>query len=208
MTYEKTIVIDSVPDGDGVEWSLKPRIIHAGPSVIVVGPDGVGKTTIVRHLSERTGIPSFKCPSEKEIFCTNGIDSLTFDLSLTHFLAQTGHRFISDRGYPCEWVYSQVFWRATDILKLRAIDDRHAKLGTVILYLYSSVQPLQEDDIVPSEKYWPVKRGYDEFMTWTGCRVLSLDTAEMLQVYQEGGDVSSDYCDRAMALIRGIGVKL
>ena len=48
-------------------------------SLIVIGPDRVGKTTLVKHLSEMTGIPSFKCPTEKQIFQDGGRSSLVFD---------------------------------------------------------------------------------------------------------------------------------
>ncbi len=85
------------------------------PSILVVGPDRVGKTTLVQHMSRITGIPAFKCPSEKQIFKDGGRSSLAFDYTLTHFMEQTGVRFISDRAYPCEWVYSQVFDRDTDM---------------------------------------------------------------------------------------------
>lgn len=177
-----TIIWDSVPDGDGIEWALKPRIMRNGPSIIIVGPDGVGKTTVAKRMSEMTGVPTFKCPSEKQIFREGGRSSLAFDYTLTHFLEQTGYRFISDRGYPCEWVYSKVFGRETDIDLLAIIDEAHAQLGTKILYLYSSIQPTEPDDIVPSDKYWAVKRMYDLFLQWTYCEIVKYDTAQSLHL--------------------------
>lgn len=176
------IYIDSVPDGEGTQWSLKPRIMQTGPSIIIVGPDGVGKTTVAKRMSELTNIPTFKCPSEKQIFRDGGRSSLAFDYTLTHFLSQTGYRFISDRGYPCEFVYSLVFERETDMDMLLRIDEAHANLGTKILYLYASVQPTEPDDIVPSDKYWDVKKMYDHFAFWSDCHVVQYDTAQSLHL--------------------------
>lgn len=178
--------------------------VKRGPSVLVVGPDGVGKTTVVQHLARMTGIPSFKCPTEKQIFKSHGgagRQSLVFDYMLTHFLQQTGLRFISDRAYPCEWVYSRVFGRETDRQLLSLIDEMHSNIGTKILYLYSSTQPTVEDDIVPSDAYWDVKKTYDGFCEWTSCQVVALDTARMLQTYLDGGDSSKEFAGHCIGLL-------
>lgn len=161
------------------------HVMAQGPSIIVIGPDGVGKTTIAAKMSELAHIPTFKCPTEKTIFFDGGRQSLTFDYTLTHFLKQTKTRFISDRGYPCEWVYSQVFKRETDHFLLTEIDNAHSQLGTKILYMYSSVQPTEPDDIVPSDQYWNVKAAYDEFCLRTKCEIVRYDTAGSLHMGQE-----------------------
>ena len=158
------------------------KLIEPGPSILIVGPDGVGKTTVAGKLSEKTDIPVFKCPVEKEIFKLGGAESLVFDYMLCEFLEQTRYRFISDRAYPCEWVYSRVFNRVTGEALLKEIDRKHSRLGTKILYLYSSVQPAEPDDIVPSEKYWEIKETYDQFCEWTDCEVVAYDTAESLEL--------------------------
>lgn len=177
---------------------------NAGPSVLIVGPDGVGKTTVARRMSELTGIPVFKCPSEKRIFREGGRSSLAFDYMLTHFLHQTGHRFISDRSYPCEWVYSRVFGRETDMALLGEIDRAHANLGTRIMYLYSSVLPEHEDDLVSPDRYYDVRDMYDNFMAWTECRLDRYDTAESLHMR---GPQRADYdAERCLALLGEVRV--
>lgn len=196
---KETIIWDTSPDGEGTEWACKPRIIRKGPSILIVGPDGVGKTTVAKRMSEVTGIPTFKCPAEKRIFREGGRASLAFDYMLTHFLSQTGYRFISDRAYPCELVYSKVFGRETDWKLLNEIDESHANLGTRILYLYSSVLPTEPDELVPSEMYWNVKDGYNYFRVWTDCAVFSYDTAQSLHL---SGREREDYdTERCLALL-------
>lgn len=173
-----------------------------GISILIVGPDGVGKTTIAAKMSELTGLPTFKCPTEKTLFKNGGAQSLAFDMMLTHFLDQTKHRFISDRSYPCEFVYSDVFNRVTDGELLSRIDLQHARIGTVILYLYASVQPTEPDDIVPSDKYFDVKRGYDFFCGWTMCKTVSYDTSQSLHL---SGDERAIYdTQRCMELLGDI----
>ena len=165
-------------------------------SMLVVGPDRVGKTTLVQHLSSMTGLPSFKCPSEKEIFKTGGSETLTFDYMLTHFLDQTGYNFISDRSYPCEFVYSRVFNRKTNDALLKSIDYKHASLGTVIVYVYSADEPEEEDDLVPPGMYGQIKNGYDIFCSQTKCKVIRIETSQMLAAYKTGLDVSLEFASK------------
>lgn len=174
------------------------------PSILVVGPDRVGKTTVSRHIAQELGIPSFKCPTEKQIFRDGGRSSLVFDYTLTHFMEQTGHRFVSDRAYPCEWVYAKVFGRETDSILLELIDARHEGMGTRILYLYSDPAPTEEDDLVPAEKYWDVKRMYDAFCEWTSCRVTAVNTADMIEQFGHGWDTSRSVALRCIELMGGL----
>ena len=172
--------------------------VPRGPSLLVVGPDRVGKTTLVNHISKLLNVPQFKCPAEKQIFKQGGRSSLTFDYTLTHFLEQTGYRFISDRAYPCEWVYSRVFKRETDDQLLELIDAGHAYLGTKILSVFSSVPPTEEDDLVPADRYWDVAYKYQDFRMWTSCDVITVDTARMIQAFQDGGDISKQVAEEVL----------
>ncbi len=177
------------------EVARRYKTIPRGPSLLVVGPDRVGKTTLVQHLSRKLLVPAFKCPAEKQIFKQGGRSSLAFDYTLTHFLSQTGYRFISDRAYPCEWVYSKVFKRETDEELLKLIDSAHANLDTKIVYVHSIEPPHEEDDLVPSEMYWDVSYKYQDFCMWTGCDVLKVDTSRMLRAFRDGGDISEYVAD-------------
>lgn len=162
-------------------------------SVIVVGPDRVGKTTVCRHLSEILGIPGFKFPSEKEIFKNGGKESLRFDLGLAEFLRQTGHRAVFDRGYPCEWVYSRVFGRETDHMMLDRIDTVHAEIGTVIVFLSSSEVPAEEDDLVPRERYHEIREGYRHFLRGSHVNQIVMETDEMIEAFSNGWDISRSF---------------
>lgn len=184
--------------GPAIDVKKHYLTVPRGPSLLVVGPDRVGKTTLVSHLSRKLMIPAFKCPSEKQIFKDGGRSSLSFDYTLTWFLQQTGFRFISDRAYPCEWVYSKVFGRETDDELLHKIDEAHANIGTVILNVLSTDAPKEEDDLVPADKYWDVALQYQSFAMWTACRVVTVNTATMLRAYQDGGDISEYIADETI----------
>lgn len=164
-------------------------------SLIVIGPDRVGKTTVCNRLSSLSGLPVFKFPSEKEIFKNGGSDSLIFDWGLTQFLKQSEYNFISDRGYPCEYVYSQVFGRKTNLDLLKKIDEEHAKLGTEIIFLHSTDVPEEEDDIIDKKYYYEIVDMYYNFVhTFTKCNVMippQCDVDKMLLSFKNGVDIST-----------------
>ena len=130
---------------------------------MIVGPDGLGKTPLTAELCRLLEKPSFKFPFEKDIFkgSLSGGKSLLFDLGLAHFLKQTGFSCIFDRGYPCEYVYSKVYGRETDLDMIYAIDQMHASLETTIILLVSTGPALKEDDLVESKM---IPRLTDEYM--------------------------------------------
>jgi len=177
-------------------------IIPRGPSILVEGPDCVGKTTLCKQMSELTGIPVWKCPAEKDIFRGGaGGVSLWFDLHLANLLDQTAYRIISDRSFLSEAVYAQVFGRQTDAELLDVIELRHYNIGTKVLYVHSSELPHQEDDLVPKERYWDVKRAYDAYLTDCLLEAVAVDTASMLRAYREGGDISRDVALSCLSLL-------
>lgn len=173
-------------------------------SVLVEGPDRVGKTTLVSHLSHMLDLPTFKSPNEREVFKHGGRQSLVFDYGLTHFLTQTNHHFIADRSYVSEWVYSRVFKRDTDHELLERIDLAHSLLGTRVLYIVSSVEPVEKDDLVPDGMYDQVVQGYREFLEWTSCRVYGIDTSLMLEEFTRGGDISPQVAQRCFEMLTDV----
>lgn len=150
-------------------------------SIIIVGTDGVGKTPIAKCLSLHYSNPYFKF--QNEVSALKDVDNpgqsmLWFDYGMTQLMTQTGLRIVSDRGYPCEWVYATYFNRKTDLRLLEEIDEQHRDLNTIILWLYDS-------KIKTSAKYDPhisthdipeIQKLYQLYMTVeTRCKYVSYD---------------------------------
>jgi hypothetical protein len=136
-------------------------------NVFVVGPDGTGKTEVAKRIAAGLGVSVFKCPSEKEMFKDKSFrEHLSFDLMLPHLVRQTGLRFVSDRGYPCEFAYSSVFERQTDVDMLRRIDDLWAAMPNPPFHVFlrmSDWSRAREDDLVPREKLNAISLHYLNF---------------------------------------------
>lgn len=149
--------------------------------ITFVGPDMTGKTEISKALAKRFGIPYFKASSERETYLNNK-DKFIMDLRyadprLSDFLAQTKYSVIMDRGWPCEFAYSKVFDRPTDIVALRAADDRMAKMGAVVIVCRRKSYVGIVDDIDPTlkeEELAKIDDAYHDFQEWTRCKTLSL----------------------------------
>ncbi len=134
-------------------------------ALFVVGADGSGKTEISTRLSQITGIERFKCPSEKEWFKTNSFHkNLAFDALLPSFCKQTNTSFISDRGYPCEWVYSTFYKRETDYVLLKNLDKMWSVNGGAILHMTRSDYSKVEDDLVDTKDLKSIDNLYRDFL--------------------------------------------
>lgn len=152
--------------------------------IFFVGPDGTGKTEISTALSSFLGIPRFKVNTEKFNWENNNFkNSLYFDMLLPQFvdsLRYTVFRnrpldFIVDRGFPCEWVYSQVFNRESDLEKIMSIDEEWSKLeGVIVFCLRNSYLDVRDDDLVPRDKLISIHEKYLEFSQLTKCRKINL----------------------------------
>ena len=156
--------------------------------VMLVGVDMCGKTQIGQELSTRLGIPYFKPSDEKHTFVSNQSKFL-FDLKyadtrMVDFLQQTGHSVIFDRGYPCEWVYSQVYNRETNIDALKYIDNVHSQMGTKIIVTYRSSYLNITDDLdqtLKGDKLKKIEDLYRDFSKWTRCKIhfLNVDSEDL-----------------------------
>jgi hypothetical protein len=125
--------------------------------VLIDGPDGCGKTEITKALSKALDIPRFKCETEKQSWQDGTLEqSLWFDFVLPQFVRQTGVSYIGDRGYPSEWVYSQVFERKTNLEMLEAVDQQGNRI----------------DELIDSSYLSTLHKKYVEFTRWTKCRTV------------------------------------
>ena len=140
-----------------------------------------GKTEISKEWSKFTGIPRFKASSEHTTYLGSKdrfVQQLRYaDTRMVDFLGQTGHSVIFDRAWPCEYAYSKVFNRDTDLRALREVDSAYAALETWIIITGRTSYESIIDDIDPGITEETLKKihcAYTEFMTWTKCRVLYL----------------------------------
>jgi hypothetical protein len=142
--------------------------------VLIDGPDGCGKTEITKALSKALDIPRFKCETEKQSWQDGTLEqSLWFDFVLPQFVRQTGVSYIGDRGYPSEWVYSQVFERKTNPEMLEAVDQQFASLDTVIVILLRrDYSGNRIDELIDSSYLSTLHKKYVEFTRWTKCRTV------------------------------------
>lgn len=149
--------------------------------VVFCGPDMTGKTQIAKKFSSITGIPYFKASSEHTTYLNSKdrfVNQLRYaDPRMTDFLGQTGYSAIFDRAWPCEFVYSSVFGRETDMKMLEEIDAAYAALGANIILTHRKSYEGIVDDIDPkinSEFLQKIDAKYSEFMKWTKCKKLRL----------------------------------
>lgn len=151
-------------------------------NIIFAGPDKCGKTNIAKCLSEALQIPYFKASDEADTFTKNpekfALDIRYADPRLADFLKQTGHSAIFDRGYPCEWVYSKYYNRATDDAALDHVDSTYASMGTLVVIPYRTSYNKFVDDLdknLKGDELKKIEGIYRDFSKWTKCRTLLLN---------------------------------
>lgn len=144
--------------------------------LIVDSPDGCGKTEISRALAKEYDIPYFKVSTERENWKNKTFHrSLYFDYVLPQFVEQTKASFVSDRGYPSEFVYAGVFKRQTDYDMLELIDQQFAKLGAIIVVpLRRTYKGSRPDDLVSEDHLDILHVAYTKFMSWTACKTITI----------------------------------
>lgn len=151
-----------------------------------VGPDMCGKTEIAKATAAATGVPYFKASSEHESFLSSRVsrregflnqlryaDPRVFDV-----LKQSGYGLIFDRGYPCEYAYSAVLGRATDMVMLTHMDEMWASIGACIVLCYREKGYADiVDDLDPSLNgglLLEIEKAYRQFALLTKCHLLRL----------------------------------
>lgn len=148
--------------------------------IFFVGPDMCGKTEISQELSKRLGIPYFKATSEHTTYLSEKVsknkqflNQLRFaDPRICDLLRQTGYSVIFDRGYPCEFVYSKILGRKTDIKMLKYVDQSWTDLNAKIVFCHRSSYKGIVDDMDPlidENKLQELHNAYEEFFGWSKC---------------------------------------
>lgn len=150
--------------------------------VFFVGPDMCGKTQIAKHVARYLRVPYFKASDEHNSYLSKKdrfINQLRYaDMRVFDVLKQTGQSVVFDRGYPCEWVYSQVFERETDMDVLKLEDESYASLGATIILCHRSSYAGIVDDIDPrieNHVLCELHDAYFDFAKWTKCRLLKVN---------------------------------
>lgn len=154
--------------------------------IFFVGPDMCGKTEISKAVAFATGIPYFKATSEHTSFLSSRVskndqflNQLRFaDPRVLDILRQTGHSVVFDRGFPCEYAYSKVMGRETDMVMLRHVDESYAGLRAKIVFCHRSSYKGIVDDLDPTVKedtLEEIHAAYIDFLRWTKCEVLILN---------------------------------
>jgi hypothetical protein len=179
------------------EWHVDPAVCKSCRTelqalcskqhvIFFVGPDMCGKTEIAKATASTLGVPYFKASSEHESFLSSRVSRREAFLNQLRYadprvfdvLKQSGYGLVLDRGFPCEYVYSAVLGRETDLTMLRHMDEMWGSLGAHVVLChrrkgYAGIvddldSSLDEHMLVELEK------GYREFASWTKCRLLEL----------------------------------
>lgn len=148
--------------------------------VIFDGPDSCGKSEMAKELSRRLSVPYFKNHDEHKYFLSDPkyfLNAIRYvDTYFTSYLEASGASVILDRAWPSEWIYSQALRRETDFDLLRELDNRHARLGTVIVVPRRSCYSNMRDDYESiSKNIIAIDALYGEFIKWTKCNVIELN---------------------------------
>jgi hypothetical protein len=136
-----------------------------------VGADGCGKTHIAKKLSSAIGVRYFKASDERSSF-TNAKDRFLMNIryaspAILDIIKQTNSSIIFDRNYPCEYAYSKLYNRETDIEAIRMIDEEYSRLGHVIIHCYRKDYSNVTDDLdvsLTGKKLELLSSYYDDFL--------------------------------------------
>lgn len=151
--------------------------------LIVEGPDGCGKTNIANGLALEHKLRYFKQAHQKANWDA-GPDAYLNELRYgerrqVDLIRNLGIDAVFDRGFPSEWVYSQVFGRETDMVYLKQVDREYAQLGAyIIICLRHDYSKLRSDDLFDvNARITAIHERYLEFVKWSACecRVIYVD---------------------------------
>lgn len=161
---------------------LKARILNtqcAPLTVIVVGPDGSGKTTLTTKLAERAGMKRIKCDYRQENkpqLARQYLMSET-DVIFDRFYYPDEYIYSTVKGIPMENEYINDLFKVLDLLQI---------VNPVIMYVDADMDTLVKrseqwaDDYVTVEHLVKIRELYEDWlkqMESLGIPVLKLDTS-------------------------------
>ena len=145
--------------------------------MIFEGPDGTGKSSIAKFMSEHFSIPYFKFNAEHHYWRQKSFKTaLEFDQPMMlQYLQQTRNDLIWDRAWPSEWVYSQVFNRETNGKLLSELDKAYSEMGIwIIIPMRDSYENVRPDEIIPKDKIIQIHGMYESFCSWSQCATMRI----------------------------------
>ncbi|HTJ49422.1 MAG TPA: hypothetical protein VL443_08230 [Cyclobacteriaceae bacterium] len=153
------------------------------PIIVFEGPDGSGKSTIAKALSEEIKYPYFKNPREHQQMLEGELNVLTryAGMYFANLIQVVPMDVIIDRHYMSEWVYAQVLKRPFDMTVMREIDDLFEKAGVILVLCmkndYSKI--VDKDNLIKAEIIPEIAEKYIGFLKWTSLsRVVFLNTTD------------------------------
>lgn len=128
----------------------KERFVYdvIDPVIIIDGPDGVGKSSICKALSEYYQIPTVKISKQKN-FSMNEENAQVFHTTIDQFKGP----LILDRCFPSTMVYSVFFKRDYDISYL----DNLFCGRTVLTFIIDCEKPFRDDELIPVHTFEQIR---------------------------------------------------
>lgn len=149
--------------------------------ILFEGPDGSGKTTLAKRVSESLNLPYHKNPYEHDEWKNPDRYKLMLrytDLYFLTYLKNSGSNVCLDRAWTTEWVYSQVFKRGFDEVFLRQLDDLTKQIkDSIIIITYRSNPPVKGDELEGINENWgKIRDKYLELGDWSNNRIIYINT--------------------------------
>jgi len=139
-----------------------------GGVLFVEGPDRCGKTHIAKALAEKYSLEYWRNDNVDDILRYAGPGE--FKKVLQYYYSQMplfakmlqnrGSGLVIDRCYITEWVYSNLFNRATDLDVIQGLEQQYMELGGVIIYCYKTDYMAFHDEFVKEEQIKQIKDLY------------------------------------------------
>ena len=154
-----------------------------GMRIILEGPDGSSKTTIVKMLKKKTGFLILKMPGTKKYFKDGDAETPSYLFNRT-VCQLWGVNFLLDRGFPSSIVYTRVYKRQVDLSYLEGVEKM---LNALVIILTATDKELfrrkPNDSIIDKKHRIEVKKEYDHLAkerNWSIIDTTGKDREEVL----------------------------